>query len=94
MSSDKILTLQAIAAHNFTHNMTAERNGASVCHCFHCFHRFSSTKIVRYTKYGDAICPKCNVDSVLSEQNKIFKVTKALLKEMHRVWFTSVKRGI
>lgn len=59
------------------------------CGCFYCGAFFSSKEIKEWIIESDnnetAICPKCDIDSVLSEKYPISD--KIFLSEMNKFWF-------
>ncbi|WBV60141.1 cytoplasmic protein [Chryseobacterium camelliae] len=59
------------------------------CGCFYCKKIFFSSEIVDWNKENDAeetaICPKCGIDSVLSEKYPISD--NLFLIEMYKYWF-------
>jgi len=58
------------------------------CACFHCQQKFDSSMIIDWCDAGrTAICPFCNVDSVLFENAK-FSISDSMLNQMHRSWFS------
>ncbi len=57
-----------------------------VCGCFHCGKTFTHTEITTYL-YGDtAVCPECNMDSVIGDASG-FPIEHGLLYNMRRYWF-------
>lgn len=78
----------AIEAHKFSINHKKELRKDSICGCFYCLNIFSPTEIVSWIpdKSGTAVCPYCNVDSVIGESSG-YPITEAFLKEMKDEWF-------
>jgi NAD-dependent SIR2 family protein deacetylase len=55
--------------------------------CYHCKSIFKTSEISETTDDGKtAMCPKCGVDSVLSESSP-FKLDKQTLTELNKYWF-------
>ena len=80
-------------AHKFCrNNMPSLRQGRR-CGCFYCLAIFDPEEIVDWLKgepgdpRGTALCPYCEIDSVLSESAG-FPLTKEFLTEMYEYWFT------
>jgi len=64
-----------------------------VCGCFYCLRIFSPSEIEYWLiddngsdRYGTAICPYCDIDSVIGESSG-FPITKEFLEGMHKKWF-------
>lgn len=56
------------------------------CGCYNCMSVFSKHDITEWTDNGQtAICPKCNVDSVLSQTYGI-ELDEKNLKTIHDYW--------
>lgn len=59
------------------------------CGCFYCTTIFSTSEIDEWIEESDgketAVCPKCGIDSILSEKYPIFD--KVFLDEMQFYWF-------
>ena len=54
------------------------------CGCYNCLETYDVSEIKEWTDMSEtAICPKCNVDSVLD------LVDPELLKAMHNYWMSS-----
>ena len=61
----------------------------SLCGCFYCLEVFSPRNINFWINDKDgktAVCPKCGIDSVISESSG-YPLTKEFLSEMHKYWF-------
>ncbi len=65
------------------------------CGCFYCLEIFPPTEIVEWIEEPEdcprgpgktALCPKCDIDSVLPE-NENYEITTELLTRMNREWF-------
>lgn len=65
---------------------------AGQCGCFHCMNRFPAAEVQRFLPEKDggstALCPRCGVDSVLSDQDTA-ALTDELIAEMNRRFFAS-----
>ncbi len=62
---------------------------ATDCACFCCLAHFSESEIEEYWEDASgftAVCPKCHIDSVISEQGGK-RVDDDLLKAMKASWF-------
>lgn len=77
-------------AHKSSAAHKAEILAGSICGCFYCEQTFLQTEIEDWIaedhENGEtAICPKCGIDAVLSDQ---FPVSdKYFLKAMNKLWF-------
>lgn len=59
---------------------------SKVCGCYHCATIFDSSQVVKWTDQSStALCPSCNVDSVVGDVD--FSITTDLLKEAQQYWF-------
>lgn len=59
---------------------------SQLCGCYQCLEIFLPKEIVNWTdQHKTAICPKCGIDSVLTEQN--LTLTKDNLKKLFDYWF-------
>ncbi len=76
------------------HRAAIERS--TICGCFHCQERFhpaeisswvDSPAVGRGAAGQTALCPRCGVDAVLPERNRVYPMGVALLRFMHRRWF-------
>ncbi len=65
------------------------------CGCFYCLEIFPQSEIVEWIEEPEdcprgpgktALCPKCDIDSVLPESEH-YKITNELLTKMNREWF-------
>jgi len=66
---------------------------SDTCGCFYCENLFISSEIEQWYKEDEhsmggetAICPKCNIDAVLSDKYPIFD--KKFLSVMRKYWFS------
>lgn len=77
-----------IKAHKKSINNKQELKNSKKCGCFNCLNIFNPNEINNWIADtdGTAICPYCNIDSVIAENDEL-KITKEFLNEMHRYWF-------
>lgn len=62
------------------------------CGCYSCLNIFNPSEITQWTDNSQtAICPKCNVDSVLPQINP--ELTHDNLKMIHDYWFGKITTG-
>lgn len=55
--------------------------------CFHCLNLFQISEIKDYTDNGEtAICPKCQIDSVVGDQCG-FVLNEQILKNANNFWY-------
>ena len=83
MNDDRI-----IAAHKFSINNKKELKKDKRCGCFYCLEIFDPVEIKEWipdTK-GTAICPYCDVDSIIGEYSG-FSITYEFLSKMKEYWF-------
>lgn len=60
---------------------------SETCGCFYCLQLFPPEKIKHWSYNGkEAICPHCNVNSVVGDKSG-FVVDKKFLKDMHKIWY-------
>ena len=76
--------------HQFSSNHKIELLESNLCGCFYCCRTFNPNKIIEWIEdengtKGTAICPLCDIDSVLSDKYPIND--KYFLKEMCEYWF-------
>ena len=75
-------------AHQYCTNNKEDLRNDLVCGCFYCLEIFNPTEINEWipdTK-GTAVCPYCNVDSIIGESSG-FPITKEFLTKMNDYWF-------
>ena len=84
---------QTRAAHKFSSNHKPELEKDRLCGCFYCLRIYSPSEIKEWLVEetaidwrGTAICPYCDVDSVIGESSG-FPITREFMEEMHQVWF-------
>ena len=82
-----------IKAHRFSNNHMEELKKDNLCGCFYCLEVFSPSEIKEWIiadndcdRYGTAICPYCDIDSVIGESSG-FPITKEFLSKMNKYWF-------
>lgn len=85
----------AIEAHKYSSNNKPLLKNDKKCGCFYCLNIFDPKEIEEYLEddnpcdmYGTAICPYCDIDSVLPESAG-YPLTKEFLSKMYKVWFDS-----
>jgi NAD-dependent SIR2 family protein deacetylase len=70
-----------LAFHNKKEIISSKRAG-----CYHCLELFETKEIKEYTDDDKtAICPKCNMDTVLAET--VFDLEKDNLEKAKEYWF-------
>ena len=84
-----------IEAHKFSNNHMEELMKDKLCGCFCCLEIFNPKEIKEWIKvknkcdeFGTAICPYCDIDSVIGESSG-FPITKDFLTKMRDYWFQS-----
>ena len=74
-------------AHKYSSNHRRELEKDNICGCFFCLKIYNPTEIEEWTDGGKtAICPKCDIDSVIGESSG-FPITKEFLIAMNKKWF-------
>ena len=74
-------------AHKYSIYNMSELLKGKMAGCYSCISVFDVSKIVHTTDDGKtALCPKCGIDSVLSDQSP-FELNKQELKELYNYWF-------
>lgn len=80
-------------AHWYSNNHKAQLQNDKKCGCFYCLTIFDPKEIEEWLeddnpcdKYGTAVCPYCNIDSVIGESSG-FPITPEFLKAMKDYWF-------
>lgn len=60
------------------------------CGCFYCLAIFSAAQVVRWIEKSDneqtALCPRCEIDSVLGDKSG-YNINRSFLQKMHNYWF-------
>ena len=77
-------------AHKNCSSHKNEINNSALCGCFYCEQTFLPNEIEEWIEENiangeTAICPKCGIDSVLSDKFPISD--KQFLKQMNTLWF-------
>lgn len=77
-----------IKAHDFCSNNRESLMQDKICGCFYCLEIFEPSEIKRWLNEGSgtAICPYCQIDSVIGESSG-YPITKEFLQKMHEQWF-------
>ena len=74
-------------AHKYSNNHKPELEKDNICGCFYCLRIYNPKEIEEWTDGGKtAICPKCDIDSVIGESSG-FPITKEFLIAMNKRWF-------
>ena len=76
------------SVHQNSSNNKKELTAAKECGCFYCCQIFNAAEIEEWMEGVDgptAICPKCDIDAVLSDNHPIKDIE--FLKQMHSFWF-------
>jgi len=78
-----------IEAHKHSINHKSAISKDKKCGCFYCLQIFSPKEITEWIEDkidGTAVCPYCNIDSVVGESSG-FPITKEFLLKMNEYWF-------
>jgi hypothetical protein len=76
-----------LRAHDHCFNHRAEIERSDQCGCFYCISIFPPSEIVEWIDDGScALCPRCEIDSVIGSQSG-FPITAEFLTKMHDHWF-------
>ena len=93
----KFTHFDAILAHKYCRNNRLELETNHKCGCFYCVEIFDSSEITEWLiddnpadKHGTAVCPKCGIDSVISEGSG-YPITEDFLDIMDSIWFADCK---
>lgn len=81
-------TSDPTAAHAFCSHNRAAVESSDECGCFYCCQTFWASSVWEYTvegPAGNALCPRCGIDSVLPDA--CVELSPALLTDMERIWF-------
>ena len=78
-------------AHKYTSNNKPELEQDSVCGCCFCTRIYSPSEIKEWIFWpsdirGTAICPYCDMDTVIGESSG-YQITEEFLEKMHNAWF-------
>jgi len=83
----KMVTVKLEALHKKCTNNKSDIDDETLCGCFYCETIFLGNKISNYVDEGQtALCPICNVDSVIASDKKK-TVNQSLLKAMNSKYF-------
>lgn len=75
-------------AHKHSSSHRKEILRSDICGCFHCLAIFSPSKIHEWIDDGEcALCPKCDIDSVIGSASG-YPITTEFLEEMNNHWFS------
>jgi hypothetical protein len=77
-----------IAAHRHSSNHRAELESSSSCGCFYCCAIYPPSTITRWIGGQTAMCPRCNIDSVIGDRSG-YPITVEFLTAMQRHWFST-----
>ena len=82
--------------HEHCHNNKVSIKKSKMVGCFYCLEIYPKEDIQEWTpRSGNAICPKCGVDSVLGQIHfDSVKELKKVLPQMYDVWFKVAVRLI
>ncbi|MDO4499683.1 MAG: hypothetical protein Q4B60_00245 [Erysipelotrichaceae bacterium] len=82
-------------AYKYTINHKEKLIKDNVCGCVNCTSIFHPNEINEWIedRSGTAICPYCNIDSVIGEHSG-FPITKTFMREIHKYWFKTDKEII
>lgn len=77
-----------IKAHEFSSDHKEQILKDDKCGCFFCLRIFNPNEIVDWIEdeKGTAICPYCDIDSVIGESSG-YPITKEFLKKMKEYYF-------
>lgn len=75
------------AAHQFCTSNRQMLEEDNLCGCFYCLKIFNPKEITEWIEDEDtALCPYCDIDSIISESSG-YPLTKEFLSKMHQRWF-------
>ena len=76
-----------IDAHKFSSNHRKQLMNDCLCGCFYCLEVFSPSEINEWVdRDSTAICPYCNIDSIIGESSG-YPINKTFLSRMNEHWF-------
>ena len=75
-----------IRAHNYAVHNYPKIKEDETCGCFYCLNIFKPSEIYDWTIDHTALCPYCNIDSVIGESSG-YPITEEFLKKMNEYWF-------
>jgi hypothetical protein len=81
-----------IRAHKHSSKNCDEIVKSEICGCFYCLATFPPGEVTRWID-GDrtAICPKCDIDSVIGSASG-FPIDAVFLKKMDSHWFSTTRK--
>jgi hypothetical protein len=75
-------------AHAHASNHRAELDASVAAGCFYCCEVFAPSEIKDWVNGGEcALCPHCDIDSVIGDASGFAVSDKKFLKEMNEFWF-------
>jgi len=76
-------------AHKHTSSHRDEVASSEICGCFYCRSTFQPSTIERWLNEGSgtALCPGCDIDSVLGSASGYPVAAAEFLEAMHEYWF-------
>lgn len=78
--------MDIVLAHKFSSRHREAIMKSQKCGCFYCLNIFDKNQIGHWVdEEQTAICPKCGIDSVLSDFD--VKFDKDFLEKMNKYWF-------
>jgi RimJ/RimL family protein N-acetyltransferase len=87
------LSMDARDAHRFSNNHRVQLEKDSICGCFYCGKIFAPAEINEWIiednpsdRLGTAICPYCEIDSVIGESSG-YPITDKFMDAMNKIWF-------
>ncbi len=71
-------------------NNRAELAASDICGCFYCLATFGRDQVERWLNEGagTAVCPECQIDSVIGSASGYPVADPKFLEAMHVRWFT------
>jgi len=87
-------TKDLIEAHKYSSDNKKYLSEDTKCGCFYCCKIYDPKEIDTYLneKSGTALCPYCQIDSVIPEEAG-YTISKEFLEEMHNYWFISKRHS-
>ncbi|OOG89425.1 cytoplasmic protein [Hydrogenophaga sp. A37] len=77
------------SAHQFSSLHRRQVEASSVCGCFFCLSTFAPSEITEWVDENQtALCPSCNVDSVIGSESGV-PLSQEFLSSMRSYWFWS-----
>lgn len=78
--------MDVISAHKHSSSHKEEIYESEICGCFYCLEIYKPAEIKEWVADDCAICPKCDIDSVIGSQSG-YPITREFLAKMHKHWF-------